>query len=107
MIYVKLVRKEGLKSTHELLWLDPYAASRTHDSIIVSQSDRDSCGYTLTEDDFERLYQEKKARQDKLAEERRRKDESELAELMAWKAEMKSKNFIQQVITLWNMRKRQ
>lgn len=106
MIFVKLERKEGLKNTCEILELNPYAASHIHDRIIVSQSDRNSCGYTLTENDFERLYREKEAQSKKQEEEKRTKEESELAELRAWKAEMTGKNFIQQIFALWSMRKR-
>lgn len=109
MIYVKLERKEGLKTTCEILELNPYAARHTHDRIIVSQSEPNSCGYTLTESDFKRLYWEKKAEYTKQAEEKRTKEESEqqkeFAELRAWKAEMTGKNFIQQIFTLWRMRK--
>lgn len=105
MIYVKLERKEGLKNTCEVLELNPYAASHTHDRIIVSQSCYGSCGFTVTESDFERLYREKEAQSKKQEEEKRTKEESELAELRAWKAEMSGKNFIQQVLALWKMRK--
>lgn len=109
MIYVKLERKEGLKTTCEVLELNPYVARHTHDRIIVSQSCYGSCGFTVTENDFERLYLEKKAQEE--AEEKRKqiKEESEqqkeLAEFREWKAEMTGKNFVQQIFTLWNMRK--
>lgn len=105
MIYVKLERKEGLKNTCEVLELNPYAASHTHDRIIVSQSCYGSCGFTVTENDFERLYREKEAQSKKQEEEKRTKEESELAELRTWKSEITGKNFIQQIFTLWNMRK--
>lgn len=105
MIYVKFERKEGLKNTCEVLELNPYAASHTHDRIIVSQSCYGSCGFAVTESDFERLYREKEAQSKKQEEERRTKEESELVELREWKAEMTGKNFVQQIFTLWNMRK--
>lgn len=110
MIYVKLERKEGLKNTCEVLELNPYAASHTHDRIIVSRSCYGSCGFTVTESDFERLYREEEAQSKKQEEAKRTKEESEqqkeLAELRAWKAEMTGKNFIQQVFALWRMRMR-
>lgn len=111
MIFVKLVREEGSKSTRELLHLDPYTAHGTRDKILVSQSSYGSAGFILTESDFEQLYWKKKAQSDKEKEAERTKEESEqqkeLAELGAWKAEMNGKNFIQQIFALWNMRKRQ
>ncbi len=99
MVYVKLVREEGLKSTQELLQLNPYTAHGTRDKILISQSRCGSAGFILTESDLEQLYWKKKAQSDKEKEVERIKEESEqqkeLAELRAWKAEMRGKNFIQ------------
>lgn len=109
MVYVKLVREEGLKSTKELLQLNPYTAHGTCDKILISQSSFGSAGFVLTESDFEQLYWKKKAQDDKEKEAERTKEETEqqkeLAELRTWKAEMSGKNFIQQVLALWKMRK--
>ena len=109
MIYVKLIRQEGSKSTHELLQLEPYTTCGTYDKIMLSQSDHNLVGFILTKNDFERLYWEKKAQKDKEEEARRTKEEpeqqKELAELRAWKAEMNGKSFNQQVFALWKIRK--
>ena len=110
MIFVKLIREEGSKSTRELLQLNPYTAHGTRDKILISQSDCGLAGFVLTESDLEQLYWKKKVQSDKEKEAEHTKEETEqqkeLAELRAWKAEMKSKNFIRQIFTLWNMRKR-
>lgn len=110
MIYVKLIREEGSKTTRELLQLNPYTTHSIRDKILISQSDCGLAGFVLTESDLEQLYWKKKAQSDKEKEAERTKEESEqqteLAELRAWKAEMNGKNFIQQVFALWRMRKR-
>ena len=109
MIYVKLIREEGSKATRELLQLNPYTTHSIRDKILISQSDCGLAGFVLTESDLEQLYWKKKAQSDKEKEAERTKEESEqqkeLAELRTWKAEMNGKNFIQQVLALWKMRK--
>ena len=37
MIYVKLIRQEGSKSTHELLQLEPYTTCGTYDKITSDE----------------------------------------------------------------------
>lgn len=109
MIYVKLIREEGSKTTRELLQLNPYTTHSIRDKILISQSSYGSAGFILTESDFEQLYWKKKAQSDKEKEAEHTKEETEqqkeLAELRTWKAEMNGKSFIQQVLALWKMRK--
>ena len=65
MIYVKLIREEGSKTTRELLQLNPYTTHGIRDKILISQSDCGLAGFVLTESDLEQLYWKKKAQSDK------------------------------------------
>lgn len=112
MVYVRLIREEESKiicetlNLHHGIWRGAGLSRIVLSENLFGTTD----GYGVTKEDFDFLYRQKhkmavaESAAKQTAEETQR--EKELEELRTWKSEIGEKNFIQQVISLWKLRKR-
>lgn len=111
MVYVRLIREESNKVTCETLNLyhGEYQGSGIDRIVLSLNPNGTTYGYRVTKEDFDLLFERKRraaeAESEKKKTDEEEKKQKEIEELKAWKAEMGGKNFIQQVASLWKLRK--